>query len=67
MLNWSGVALVQLVEPTGSETQVLFRLGETQFSGAFRERVMTRPGEMLRVAADPALVHLFDKATGQRI
>ncbi len=60
-------ALVQLVEPTGSETQVLFRLGETQFSGAFRERVMTRPGEMLRVAADPALVHLFDKATGQRI
>ncbi|MDB5314732.1 MAG: transporter ATP-binding protein [Rhodospirillales bacterium] len=60
-------ALVQLVEPTGSETQVLFRLGETQFSGAFRERVTTRPGDMLRVGPDPALVHLFDKATGQRI
>ncbi|MES2710265.1 MAG: sn-glycerol-3-phosphate ABC transporter ATP-binding protein UgpC [Pseudomonadota bacterium] len=60
-------ALVQLVEPTGSETQVLFRLGETQFSGAFRERVTTRPGDMLRVAPDPALVHLFDQATGQRI
>ncbi len=60
-------ALVQLVEPTGSETQVMFRLGETLFSGAFRERVTTRPGDMLRVAPDPALVHLFDKATGQRI
>ena len=60
-------ALVQLVEPTGSETQVMFRLGDTLFSGAFRERVMMRPGDMLRVAPEPGLVHLFDKATGQRI
>jgi multiple sugar transport system ATP-binding protein len=34
---------------------------------AFRERLSARPGETIRVAADPALVHLFDAGTGQRL
>src|SRR5690606_2167733 len=38
-------ATVQIIEPTGSETQVLVRIGETLLSCAFRERISARPGE----------------------
>ncbi len=58
---------VSVVEPTGSETQVLLRLGETTLLGAFRERVSARPGESLPVSPDTSLVHLFDRTTGQRL
>ncbi len=50
---------IVLVEPTGSETQVTLRLGETVLTGAFRERVQGRPGDKLRVLPDLDLVHLF--------
>ena len=60
-------ATVQLVEPTGSETQVLMRVGEVSLVGAFRERVAARPGDTLPVAPEPGLAHLFDGATGQRL
>jgi len=60
-------ATVQVVEPTGSETQVLLRIGESTLIGAFRERVSARPGSILPVSPDPGLVHLFDRQSGQRI
>ncbi|MGE0718733.1 MAG: ABC transporter ATP-binding protein [Alphaproteobacteria bacterium] len=60
-------ATVQLVEPTGSETQVTMRIGATNVTGAFRERVSARPGEILPVSPDLGLVHLFDRQSGQRI
>jgi multiple sugar transport system ATP-binding protein len=62
-LNPSGLpATVHVVEPTGSETQVV-----AEFAGcAFRERISAKPGETIRISPDPALVHLFDAATGQR-
>ncbi|WP_160122890.1 ABC transporter ATP-binding protein [Rhodovarius lipocyclicus] len=60
-------ATVQVVEPTGSETQVMMRVGEMALTGAFRERVSAKPGEILRIMPDTALVHLFDKETGQRV
>ena len=34
---------------------------------AFRERVSAKPGETIHITADPALVHLFDAGSGQRI
>jgi multiple sugar transport system ATP-binding protein len=34
---------------------------------AFRERVSAKPGEAFALTPDPALVHLFDEATGKRI
>jgi multiple sugar transport system ATP-binding protein len=52
-------ATISVVEPTGSETQVMLRIGETPLVGAFRERVSGRPGETLRIKPDMALVHLF--------
>jgi multiple sugar transport system ATP-binding protein len=33
----------------------------------FRERVMARPGETIRIAPDPVLVHLFDQESGRRL
>ncbi len=60
-------ATVQLVEPTGSETQVFLRIGGHQVLGAFRERITARPGDILPVTPDSNLVHLFDRKSGQRI
>jgi multiple sugar transport system ATP-binding protein len=60
-------ATVHVVEPTGSETQVMAHLGGTPVICAFRERVSARPGEMIRIAPEPALAHLFDRQTGHRL
>ena len=68
MLDPSGVeAKVVVVEPTGSETQVVLRLGTDEIIGVFRERISARPGTSLTIGYDPALVHLFDTATGERL
>ncbi|MDT7953308.1 MAG: sn-glycerol-3-phosphate ABC transporter ATP-binding protein UgpC [Acetobacteraceae bacterium] len=67
-LTDDGVPLtVQVVEPTGSETQVYGKLGGLAVLGAFRERIAAGPGDPIRVTADPALVHLFDRGTGARL
>jgi multiple sugar transport system ATP-binding protein len=60
-------AKVHVIEPTGSETQVVAEYAGASVICAFRERISAKPGETIRIApADPALVHLFDAATGQR-
>jgi len=67
-LSEDGVpAEVVVVEPTGSETQVFAKAGGRDITCVFRERITARPGEIIRVAPDPSLVHLFDKETEQRI
>jgi multiple sugar transport system ATP-binding protein len=67
-LDGAGIPLVvQVTEPTGSETQVHGHIGSVPVLGAFRERIATRPGEPLHVTADPADIHLFDRDTGARI
>jgi multiple sugar transport system ATP-binding protein len=60
-------AEVVVVEPTGSETQVFAKLDGQEIVGVFRERVAVGPGDKLPLAPNPALVHLFDQETGQRI
>ena len=59
--------LVRVIEPTGSETLVMGKIGETPIICAFRERVSAQPEESIYVAPAPALVHLFDAKTGQRL
>ncbi len=67
-LAGEGVPLeVVVVEPTGSETQVVAKAGGQEIICVFRERVSARPGETIRVQPNPDLVHLFDKERGQRI
>jgi multiple sugar transport system ATP-binding protein len=56
-----------VIEPTGSETQVMAEFAGTSIIAAFRERVAARPGETIRIAPDPSLVHLFDAETGMRV
>jgi multiple sugar transport system ATP-binding protein len=51
---------VNLIEPTGSETQVTAQFAGVPIICAFRERVSARPGETIRITVDPAAVHLFD-------
>jgi multiple sugar transport system ATP-binding protein len=64
---------VHVVEPTGSETQVMLRtsmcavMGDVSLIGAFRERITARPDEALSISPELSLVHIFDKASGQRI
>jgi multiple sugar transport system ATP-binding protein len=60
-------AEVVVVEPTGSETQVVARLDGHEIIAVFRERQNVKPGDRipLRPRADAA--HLFAKDTGKRI
>jgi multiple sugar transport system ATP-binding protein len=60
-------AEIIVVEPTGSETQVFAKLGGEQVVAVFRERHQFNPGDRIRLKPDPALVHLFDEATGKRL
>jgi multiple sugar transport system ATP-binding protein len=60
-------AEVQVVEPTGSELQVTAKVGGDDITAVFRERHRFQPGDRIRLKPDPALVHLFDATTGQRL
>jgi len=67
-IDAEGVAAeVVVVEPTGSETQVVARHGEQEITCLFRERITARPGENIQISANPAFVHLFDPDTGNRL
>ena len=57
---------VVVLEPTGSETQVIGRLGSQSINGIFRERIAALPGSKIKVAPDLSVVHLFDK-DGKRV
>jgi multiple sugar transport system ATP-binding protein len=60
-------ATVQVVEPTGSEIQVVARFGGHDVIAVFRERHQFKPGDKIRLHPDPRFVHLFDAASGQRL
>ncbi len=58
---------IQVVEPTGSEIQVVSKLGGEEIIAVFRERHQFKPGDKIRLRPDPKLVHLFDETTGKRL
>jgi multiple sugar transport system ATP-binding protein len=60
-------AEVHVVEPTGSELQVVAKLGGEEIIAVFRERHRFNPGQRIRLRPDPRMVHLFDDATGERL
>ena len=69
MLSDSGgiPARVVVIEPTGAETLVLCRHGDTPLAAVFRERHAFEPGLTINLLPDPQRAHLFDAATGQRL
>ena len=81
-LDPAGVpAQVVVTEPTGSEILVVARLGAAgtgadgqgkEISGKeitclFRERLAFSPGEVIHIAPQPGLTHLFEEASGKRL
>jgi multiple sugar transport system ATP-binding protein len=66
-LDPNGIEIdVVVLEPTGSETQVIGRIGSQSINGIFRERITAQPGSKIRVAPDLSVVHLFNK-DGKRV
>jgi multiple sugar transport system ATP-binding protein len=60
-------AEVQVVEPTGSETQLVAKLGGQDVLAVFRERYQFKPGDRVRLKPSVGFTHLFDKASGKRL
>ena len=60
-------AEVVVVEPTGAETLVVTRVAGHDLHAIFRERHQLNPGARIALAPDLGAVHVFDKATGQRL
>ena len=60
-------AEVVVVEPTGSETQVVVKAGGQEMICVFRERISAKPGETIQSCPIPSSAHLFDQESGQRL
>ncbi|WP_306119213.1 MULTISPECIES: sn-glycerol-3-phosphate ABC transporter ATP-binding protein UgpC [unclassified Roseitalea] len=58
---------VEVVEPTGPEIHVFGHIAGTEIRAVFRDRDIPEPGETLHLGVDPALVHVFDDGSGQRL
>ena len=59
--------VAEVVEPTGSDTHVVARVGRQSLVATFRERVPVKPGDVLRVMPQPGAARLFDAVTTQAI
>jgi multiple sugar transport system ATP-binding protein len=67
-VNQGGVvAEVNVVEPTGAETQIALNIGKQKAIAVFRERVQTTPGSAMQLQPDVSQMHLFDEQSGMRI
>jgi multiple sugar transport system ATP-binding protein len=60
-------AEVIVIEPTGSETQVVAKMAGHDVVAIFRERYDFQPGQKVKLKPQANVVHLFDKATGKRL
>ena len=58
---------VAVIEPTGSETQIVARHSSGEIVAAFRERHQIRPGERIHLRPRAQAAHLFDAQTGARL
>jgi len=60
-------AEVVVIEPTGSETQLVARIGQQELIAIFRERHAFAPGQKIRLKPRAPVAHLFDASSGQRV
>ncbi len=60
-------AEVTLVEPQGPDALVYVRLGAHEVIAKSDARILPRPGATVRLAADPADLHLFDPESGRAV
>ncbi len=59
--------VVSLVEPTGSETHLIARAGETEIVAVLKERMRIHEGETVKLAFDAGRTHVFDPESGERL
>ncbi len=60
-------AEVVVVEPTGSETQIVARIGTQDIIAVLRDRTMVTPGDKIHLKPRASAAHLFDKDSGRRL
>jgi multiple sugar transport system ATP-binding protein len=60
-------AEVIVVEPTGPDTELLVRSGNSQITVVSHRRASVNPGDQIALAVAPGSVHVFDRKTGVRI
>ncbi|MBS0530263.1 MAG: sn-glycerol-3-phosphate ABC transporter ATP-binding protein UgpC [Proteobacteria bacterium] len=60
-------AEVVVVEPTGSETQIVARIGTQDIIAVFRDRHNVNPGDKIHLKPRASAAHLFDKDSGKRL
>ena len=60
-----GAALT--VEPLGADTLVTFLLGSTEIACRLPPRSVRHEGEAMTLMVDPVSLHVFDRASGQRL
>jgi multiple sugar transport system ATP-binding protein len=60
-------AEVSVVEPTGSEMQIVVRAAEQDVTCTLRKRRDVRPGDRLPLMPSPGSLHLFDAETGRSL
>ena len=64
-------AKVIVVEPTGAETELVLEVGSgaqaVKLTLVMHGRTGARPDDTVHLAIDPAMAHVFDGATGQRL
>ncbi len=58
---------VQVIEPTGAETQVFVEMAGTQVTAVFTERHDFQPGERIMLRPRLDTIHLFDADTGRHL
>jgi multiple sugar transport system ATP-binding protein len=56
-----------VVEPTGSETELVVKIGDAQMIVETHGRPALEPGDKVRFLVEPANVHLFDQTSGARL
>jgi multiple sugar transport system ATP-binding protein len=60
-------ATIVVIEPTGAETQLTMDVQGSEMIAVLHSRLDARPGDVIGIAADPALLHLFEAEGGARI
>ncbi|MBG7621599.1 sn-glycerol-3-phosphate ABC transporter ATP-binding protein UgpC [Herbaspirillum sp. AP02] len=58
---------VIVVEPTGADTEVFSRFGETSLTSIFRERHDFGAGDVIHLVPDHGRTHLFDAESGKSL
>ena len=58
---------IDVVEPSGSDTFVIFQLGDTTMNARFAGDSTVKPGDRIKFNLDLRRVHFFDPETGMRI